>query len=121
MTEYPEPKATDDSAEQRRGYLEPEPPQPKPQQRWAVVAHQPWDRSAFSREVAGRILRYRTEHNLTQTALARKVGVTQSVIARLESGDQLPSIQTLAKLSAGMALEFHLRFSGGRVELVPPA
>jgi ribosome-binding protein aMBF1 (putative translation factor) len=77
-----------------------------------------WDRTAFAREVALRILRYRTENNLTQTALARKVGMTQSVIARLESGDQPPSIQTLAKLSAGTAMEFDIRFTRGSVEFV---
>jgi DNA-binding XRE family transcriptional regulator len=78
-----------------------------------------WDRTAFAREVALRILRYRTENNLTQTAVARKVGMTQSVIARLESGDQPPSIQTLAKLSAGLAMEFDIKFTRGAVELVP--
>ncbi|GAB3815323.1 helix-turn-helix domain-containing protein [Micromonospora zhanjiangensis] len=77
-----------------------------------------WDRTAFARDVALRILRYRTDNNLTQTGLARQVGMTQSVIARLESGDQPPSIQTLARLSAGTGMEFDIRFSGGSVEFV---
>jgi len=77
-----------------------------------------WDRTAFARDVAQRILRYRTDNNLTQTALARQVGMTQSVIARLESGDQPPSIQTLAKLSAGTGMEFDVKFTRGTVEFV---
>lgn len=77
-----------------------------------------WDRTAFARDVALRILRYRTDNNLTQTALARQVGMTQSVIARLESGDQPPSIQTLAKLSAGTGMEFDVKFTRGSVEFV---
>ena len=77
-----------------------------------------WDRTAFAHDVALRILRYRADNNLTQTALARRVGMTQSVIARLESGDQPPSIQTLAKLSAGTGMNFDIKFSGGSVEFV---
>jgi ribosome-binding protein aMBF1 (putative translation factor) len=77
-----------------------------------------WDRTAFAHDVALRILRYRADNNLTQTALARQVGMTQSVIARLESGDQPPSIQTLAKLSGGTGMGFDIKFNGGSVEFV---
>ncbi|MET7707112.1 helix-turn-helix transcriptional regulator [Micromonospora sp. NPDC005189] len=77
-----------------------------------------WDRTAFAREVALRIVQYRTDNELTQTALARKVGMTQSVIARLESGDQPPSIATLVKLSRGTGMEFDVKISQGAVEIV---
>lgn len=77
-----------------------------------------WDRTAFARDVALRIVRYRTENQLTQTALARKLGMTQSVVARLESGDQPPSIATLAKLTARTGLEFDIRFARGSVEFL---
>ncbi len=77
-----------------------------------------WDRTAFARDVALRIVRYRAEHKLTQSALARMVGMTQSVIARLESGDQPPSIPTLAKLSKGTGMAFDIRFVGGSVEFI---
>lgn len=77
-----------------------------------------WDRTAFARDVALRIVRYRSENGLTQSALARRVGTTQSVIARLESGDQPPSIATLAKLSAGTGLDFDVKIKNGAVEFV---
>ncbi|MFV2018923.1 helix-turn-helix domain-containing protein [Micromonospora sp. LOL_023] len=77
-----------------------------------------WNRAAFAHDVALRILRYRDEQGLTQTALARKVGMTQSVIARLESGDQPPSIPTLAKLSKGTGMDFNIRVSSGTVEVM---
>ncbi|MET8362428.1 helix-turn-helix transcriptional regulator [Micromonospora sp. NPDC049580] len=79
--------------------------------------HAEWNRTAFARDVALRIVRYRAENGLTQTAFARMVGMTQSVIARLESGDQPPSIATLAKLSAGTGLEFEFKISHGIVEV----
>ncbi|MET7864529.1 helix-turn-helix domain-containing protein [Micromonospora taraxaci] len=77
-----------------------------------------WDRTAFAREVALRIVRYRADNDLTQTALARRVAMTQSVIARLESGDQPPSIATLAKLSNGTGMVFDVKISRGAVEIV---
>ncbi|HUK71496.1 MAG TPA: helix-turn-helix transcriptional regulator [Streptosporangiaceae bacterium] len=51
---------------------------------------------------------YRAERHMTQSQVARQVGTVQSVIARLESGDQAPSLATLAKLSRGLGIEFHL-------------
>jgi DNA-binding XRE family transcriptional regulator len=76
-----------------------------------------WDRGAFAREVAVRILRYRSEHELTQSRLATVIGTTQSVIARLETGEHAPSLQTLAKVSAATGIEFHLDVAQGEVIL----
>ncbi len=76
-----------------------------------------WDRGAFAREVAVRIVRYRTERALTQSRLAAVIGTTQSVVARLETGEHAPSLQTLAKVSATTGIEFHLDVSQGDVVL----
>lgn len=67
-----------------------------------------WERTAFARAVAMQVLGYRTEHGLTQTQLARKVGMTQPQIARLEGGDRTPSLATLARLSQALGIEFHI-------------
>ena len=77
-----------------------------------------WDRTAFARDVALRVVAYRAEHGLTQTALADRLGMTGSVVARLESGEQAPSIATLAKLTARTGMEFDIRFSGGSVDFI---
>jgi DNA-binding XRE family transcriptional regulator len=76
-----------------------------------------WDRSAFAREVAIRIIRYRADHGLTQTQLARAVGMLQPVIARLERGERPPSLSTLARITAGTGIAFHLDVSNGAVAL----
>ena len=76
-----------------------------------------WDRSAFAREVAIRIARYRADHGLTQTELARAVGMQQPVIARLERGEQPPSLATLARITAGTGIAFHLDVRDGAVAL----
>jgi DNA-binding XRE family transcriptional regulator len=78
---------------------------------------QRWDRGAFAREVAIRIIRYRTDHGLTQTQLAKAVGMRQPVIARLESGEQAPSLATLARITAGTGISFHLDVANGDIAL----
>lgn len=76
-----------------------------------------WDRNAFAREVSYRVIGYRTQHRMTQTDLAKAVGMTQSVIARLESGEHAPSLATLAKISRGTGMVFHVDVADGAVEL----
>jgi hypothetical protein len=41
----------------------------------------------------------------------------QSVVARLERGEQPPSLTTLARITAGAGIEFHLDVSNGAVAL----
>jgi ribosome-binding protein aMBF1 (putative translation factor) len=77
-----------------------------------------WDRAAFARDVANRVVRYRTEHGMTQRQLAAIVGLVQPQIARLERADHQPSFETLAKLSRAIGLEFRFEVAGGGVALV---
>jgi DNA-binding XRE family transcriptional regulator len=53
-----------------------------------------WERTAPARAIALRLAAYRAEHGLSQSALARKLGVSQPTVARLETGEHLPSLQT---------------------------
>jgi len=87
------------------------------QQREDPEFRQEWDRGAFAREVAIRVVRYRTDRGLTQAQLAKAVGMTQPVIARLESGDQAPSLATLARITAGTGISFHLDVADGDIAL----
>lgn len=64
-----------------------------------------WERLAPARAVANRLILYRADHALTQTALGRLLGMPQSAIARLETGDHLPTLPTLLKLSDVLGLE----------------
>ncbi len=51
----------------------------------------------------------RLEAGLSQRELAERAGVTQSEIARIESGKREPSIPTLQKILAGAGLELRFR------------
>jgi len=56
------------------------------------------------------LVRARTKANLSQAELARKIGTTQSAIARLEGGGVSPSIATLRRYAeaTGAKLEINL-------------
>ena len=64
-----------------------------------------WERLAPARAVANRLILYRAEHGLTQTALGRRLGMPQSAIARLEIGEHIPTLSTLLRLSDVLGLE----------------
>ncbi len=65
-----------------------------------------FERTRFANEVAIQVLRYRTDHNLTQTAFGRLVGMRQPHVARLEAGEHEPSLSTLVRLSAALGVDF---------------
>ena len=46
-------------------------------------------------EIAGTLIAARATAKLTQAEVAKRMGTTQSVVARLESGRTLPSLKTL--------------------------
>lgn len=51
------------------------------------------------------IAKVREDKNITQTELAKKIGTTQSVIARIEKGEQNLSTETLSKISKALDQE----------------
>lgn len=66
------------------------------------------DRTALAHDVALRVLKYRTAHGLSQSALARQLGLQQPAIARIEAGDHEPTFTTLGRLARGLGIEFHI-------------
>ncbi len=72
-----------------------------------------WDRGTLARQLAAAVVRYRVEHKLTQRGLAKVTGLTQSAIARLETGDALPNLPTLVKLTKASGLTFVVEVSRG--------
>lgn len=63
-------------------------------------------------QVANQLLRARAHANLTQEAVAQKMGTTKSVISRLESavGKHSPSLQSLKRYAQAVdcVIEFRL-------------
>jgi DNA-binding XRE family transcriptional regulator len=76
-----------------------------------------WDRTALARAVATRLVQYRAKHGLSQSGLARALGMQQPAIARLEAGDHNPSLDTLWRLSQGLKLRFHIDITPESLDL----
>jgi transcriptional regulator with XRE-family HTH domain len=67
-----------------------------------------WQRLAPAREFAATLLRYRADHKLSQRALAKKLGVSQPRIVKLESGEHNPEIDTIINAVRRLEIEFVL-------------
>ncbi|MGH3502712.1 MAG: helix-turn-helix transcriptional regulator [Nocardioidaceae bacterium] len=70
-----------------------------------------YERTAFANAVAIRVICYRADHGLSQTALARQLGMRQPAIARLEAGEHEPSLATLARLAQGLGIDFSIEIT----------
>lgn len=80
-----------------------------------------YERTRFANDVAIMVLKYRTEHHLTQAELARMLGMRQPHIARLESGEHEPTVSTLARLSAELHIDFTVDVRHGHAGIRPLA
>lgn len=64
-------------------------------------------------QIGSLITKLREDRGMTQTDLAKKTGTTQSVIARIESGEQNVSAKTLANISKALDREIMSLSKGG--------
>lgn len=67
-----------------------------------------WQRLAPAREFAATLLRYRATHGLSQRALAENLGVSQPRIAKMESGEHNPELDTIINAVRRLGIEFVL-------------
>jgi ribosome-binding protein aMBF1 (putative translation factor) len=74
-------------------------------------------RTALAHAVALKVTQYRADQDLSQRALAQRLGMKQPAIARLEAGDVTPSVGTLVRLSRNLGLEFHMDITPDGVRL----
>ncbi|MDO4574803.1 MAG: helix-turn-helix transcriptional regulator [Planctomycetia bacterium] len=56
------------------------------------------------------IIQYRIDHNLTQAQLAERLGMKQSALARLESGQIVPTLRTLQRIARGLEKKLVVTF-----------
>ena len=61
-------------------------------------------------EVAYRILQLRRQQKLSQKELARKLNTTQSVVARMETGQQNFTTDTLQKVATAFKCDLKIEF-----------
>lgn len=56
------------------------------------------------------VIAARLESHMTQKELAEKTGIRQSNISRIESGACSPTIETLARIAAGLGKQLKVEF-----------
>lgn len=61
-------------------------------------------------ELAREFIKARIKANMTQSQIAKKMKTTQSVIARLESGNAVPTIKTIERFARAVGMKYELRF-----------
>lgn len=62
------------------------------------------------------IFNYRLKHNLSQTKLAKQLGVTQAMVSKLESGDYNYTIEQLWKIANKLGFKFDVVFEDNNQE-----
>lgn len=70
-----------------------------------------YDALAPEFEISVELLKARLRAGLSQAELAARMGTSQSAIARLESGQMLPSTKTLLRFAEATGSKFHIRLS----------
>jgi ribosome-binding protein aMBF1 (putative translation factor) len=79
------------------------------------------ERTRLAADVAVKVIAYRARHGLSQSQLARELGMRQPHVARLEAGDHEPSLATLARLADATGLDFSIEVKRNRMRLRHPA
>ena len=63
----------------------------------------------FEFQILEALIRARMEKKLTQSELAKKIGVAQSALARFESGRTNPTLSFLQKITHGLGLKITVK------------
>jgi ribosome-binding protein aMBF1 (putative translation factor) len=68
-----------------------------------------YDALAPEFEISAELIKARIRAGLSQVELAARMGTSQSAVARLESGQTLPSTKTLLRYAKATGSKIHLR------------
>ena len=74
------------------------------------VFRRAYEEESHRLEIAYKILQLRKKHHLSQKELARKLDTTQSVVARIEAGQQNFTTDTLQKIASAFGKELKIEF-----------
>ncbi len=74
-----------------------------------------YDAHAMEFAVAQKLVCERLKAKLTQKDIAERMGTTQSAVARLESGAQLPTIRTIERYAHALGKYPEIRFRNAQV------
>ena len=70
-----------------------------------------WDDIQPEMDVIRAMVEARISQNITQKELAKRTGINQADICKMENGTRNPSLKLLKRLAEGMGMELHLVFT----------
>jgi len=68
------------------------------------------DSAAIAADCARKLLEWRARNSETQKQLAQRLGMTESMISRLERGDHVPSLKTLCRIADAFGRRLEIVF-----------
>lgn len=68
------------------------------------------DSAAIARQCARKLFELRGRTGQTQKQLAARLGMTESMISRLERGDHVPSLKTLCRIAEAFGRQLEIVF-----------
>ena len=68
-----------------------------------------YERARLAAELGDQVRLLRLERGLSRGELARRLGASESAVARLELGGSSPTVQTLARLGEALGAELTIR------------
>lgn len=69
-----------------------------------------YDRLTPQYEMISQLIKLRKEQGISQQELARRTGLKQSAVSRLETGNYNPSLAFLERIARGIGKELHIEF-----------
>lgn len=75
-----------------------------------VEARQAYDTAMRAFSIGEEVRRLRSHRGLSQQELAERMGVSQSVVARLEAGGVEPRLRTLDRVAQALGVELQVHF-----------
>lgn len=69
-----------------------------------------WEADQFEYDLTCMLIAARNEQDMSQTELAKKSGIRQSNISRIEQGATVPSLRTLNRLAYGLGKKLQISF-----------
>ncbi|HZU12191.1 MAG TPA: helix-turn-helix domain-containing protein [Chloroflexota bacterium] len=76
-------------------------------------ARQAYDAAMRAFQLGEEVRRLRTDRGVSQQELAERMGVAQSVVARLEAGGVEPRLSTLDRVAQALGVELTVHFQSG--------
>lgn len=84
----------------------------KPEMLGDAATRAEYDEMSSEYAVAREFIAARTRAGLSQTEVAQRMGTTQSVVARIESGKRSPSMRTVERFAQAVGGRVVLRIEG---------